>query len=65
VISVKLPHPDDVEGRILVIDGMHRVTTLQQLQADGWNGVDYTKVRIAAYTDEHAVLSHGAPPSTL
>ena len=37
-------------GDFAVIDGMHRVTTLQQLLADGHEGIDYGHITYPALT---------------
>jgi hypothetical protein len=48
------------DGRFAVIDGMHRVTCLQQLSREKHLGIDYDKVRIVlmgtncAYTYTYA-----------
>jgi hypothetical protein len=52
------------DGNFGVIDGMHRVTTLQQLQAEGFQGPRYDKV--PPYLPYHMYsqprVSSGVPP---
>jgi hypothetical protein len=49
------------EGFNAVIDGMHRVTALQELFNEKWDGIDYDKVkyRLPATTKSERVSSVG------